>query len=228
MTAKLLLFAAFIVSMLLMSVNHKRRKKRIVFFGDSITKQGMKYGGYIKQLQHILENLGIDEEYELEGVGGSGDQIYDLYLRIEDDVLAKGADIVVIFAGINDIAHKFTSLTGTDISRFEAFYIAIIEKLLSAAIKVVVCTPAVIGENMAFMSKEDEEIDLYSEVIRALASQYNLPLVDVRKAFTACNVANNTENKEQAILTTDKIHLNNNGNKLVSEEMWEVLKQVKL
>lgn len=211
-----------------MSMNHKKRKKRIVFFGDSITEQGMRYGGYIKVLQQMLVNAGIEEDYELAGAGISGDKIYDLYLRMAEDVLSKGADIVVIFVGINDVEHKFSTLTGTDITRFEAFYIAIIDKLLSAGIKVVLCTPAVMGEHPMFATKEDEEIELYSGVIRELALKYELPLVDLRKAFVDYNLVNNVEFKEQGILTTDKVHLNDRGNQLVAEEMWKVLKDVKL
>jgi lysophospholipase L1-like esterase len=209
-------------------MNHKKRKKRIVFFGDSITEQGMRYGGYIKVLQQMLVNAGIEEDYELAGAGISGDKIYDLYLRMAEDVLSKGADIVVIFVGINDVEHKFSTLTGTDITRFEAFYIAIIDKLLSVGIKVVLCTPAVIGEHAMFATKEDEEIELYSGVIRELALKYELPLVDLRKAFVDYNLVNNVEFKEQGILTTDKVHLNDRGNQLVAEEMWKVLKDVKL
>jgi len=211
-----------------MSINHKRRRKKIVFFGDSITEQGMKYGGYIKILQQMLVNAGIEEDYELAGAGISGDKVYDLFLRIEEDVLAKGADIVVIFVGINDVEHKFTKLTGTEITRFEAFYIAIIEKLLSVGIKVVLCTPAVIGENPSFSNKEDEEIDLYSDLIRMLAEKYQLPVIDLRKVFVNYNLASNPEYKEQGILTTDRVHLNHKGNQLVAEEMWKVVKDVKL
>lgn len=225
-TAKLLLFTGFVVSMLLMSVNHKKRRKKIVFFGDSITAQGAGYGGYISMLQHLLLEAGIDDEYELKGAGVSGDKVYDLYLRMDEDVLSKGADIVVIFVGINDVGDEPALVAGTDITRFEASYIAIINKLLSAGIKVVLCTPAVRGENTTFSSKIDEEINQYSDVIRKLALQYELPLVDIRKAFIDYVVLNNIEDKEHGILTTDKVHLNNKGNQLVAEEMWKVLKQV--
>ncbi len=159
------------------------------------------------------------------GIGG--DKIYDLYLRLEEDVLAKGADVVVIFIGVNDVSDKFSKLTGTDIKRFEAFYTAIIEKFLSAKIKVVLCTPALIGENTTFESPEDKELDLYSDLVRLLASQYDLALVDLRKAATSYNIINNIENVEEGILTFDKVHLNPKGNALVAAELWQVLKEIK-
>ena len=197
-----------------------------MFFGDSITEQGTSYAGYIKQLQYLLQEAAIDDDYELVNAGVSGDKVYDLYLRMDEDILSKGADIVVIFIGVNDVGHKFSILTGTDIKGFKAFYMAIIERLISARIKVVLCTLALIGENPAFESNEDKELELYSALIRSLASRYDLALVDVRKTFTSYNIAYNIENKDQGILTLDKIHLNNKGNALLAEEMWQILKEV--
>ena len=212
-----------------MSMNHKKKRKKIVFFGDSITEQGLKFGGYIKVLQQILRNEDIEEDYELTAAGISGDKVYDLYLRMGEDILAKGADIVVIFVGINDVWHKFSKLTGTSITSFQAFYIAIIEKLLSVGIQPVLCTPAVIGESPDFLSELDEEINLYCEIIRELAIRYELPLVDLRKAFIAYNRNNNhIEQLEYGVLTVDKVHLNDKGNQLVAREMWKILKDIKL
>jgi lysophospholipase L1-like esterase len=150
-----------------------------------------------------------------------------LYLRLEEDVRAKGADIVVIFIGVNDVGHKFSTCTGADIKTFKAFYVAIIEKLISVDVKLVLCTPALIGEHTAFDTTEDKELDLYSDVIRSLALQYDLALVDLRKAATLFNIANNTENAEEGILTFDKVHLNRTGNALVAAGMWQVLKEFK-
>lgn len=188
--------------MLLMSMNHKKKRKKIVFFGDSITEFGTRFGGYMNILKNLLQEAGIDDDYELTGAGVAGDKIDDLYLIMDEDVLAKGADIVVVFIGVNDVGHKLSALTGTDIIRFEASYIAIIEKLLAAGISIVLCTPAVIGESATFISKEDEEINLYGDVIRTLALKYELPLVDLRQAFIDCDISN----KEYGILTTDKVH----------------------
>jgi lysophospholipase L1-like esterase len=146
---------------------------------------------------------------------------------MQDDVLSKGADIVVIFIGTNDIWHKYSKFTGTSLTSFEAFYITIIEKLLSVGMRVVLCTPAVIGESPAFSNKEDEEIALYCEVIRNLAIKYGLPVVDLRKAFVTYNLTYNLDNKDAGVLTTDGVHLNYNGNQLVAEEMWKIVKDFK-
>jgi lysophospholipase L1-like esterase len=48
-------------------------------------------------------------------------------------------------------------------------------------------------------------------------------LIDLRKRFLTYNLTHNTANKEAGILTTDKVHLNDEGNKLVAEEMYKAL-----
>ncbi len=198
------------------------KKKRIVFFGDSITQMGVNKDGYIDQIQTAINKKGIQEKYELMGTGIGGNKVYDLYLRLEEDVLAKKPDIVLIYVGINDVWHK-TSGIGTDIAKYEKFYIAIIKKLQAKKIKVIVCTPSVIGEKKNNINPQDDDLDKYSDVIRKLAATYNCLLVDLNAAFAEYEEKNNPENKESGILTTDRVHLNEKGNKLVADEMMKVL-----
>ncbi|HEX8356533.1 MAG TPA: GDSL-type esterase/lipase family protein [Segetibacter sp.] len=227
MAAKLFLLAAFVFSMFMMSLNYRKKKKKIVFLGDSITEQGATAGGYITRILQKLREDRIEEDYELTGAGVWGDKIYDLYLRLDDDVLAKGADVVVVYIGINDVWDKKAKGTGTEVGKFEEFYAAITEKLKAALIKVVLCTPTVIGENMAALEEFSGELDLYSDVVRKLASENEFPVIDLRKAFVAYNQANNVEDKKEGILTTDGVHLNSKGNQLVADEMWTVLQHIK-
>ncbi len=198
------------------------KKKRIVFFGDSITQMGVNKGGYIDQIQTTVNKKGLQNKYELIGAGIGGNKVYDLYLRMEEDVLSKKPDMVLIYVGINDVWHK-TSGIGTDIEKYEKFYIAIIKKLQAKKIKVIVCTPSVIGEKKSNTNPQDDDLDKYSDVIRKLATTYNCTLVDLNAAFADYEEKNNAENKESGILTTDKVHLNEKGNKLVADEVMKAL-----
>lgn len=199
------------------------KKKRVVFFGDSITQAGAKPGGYIMKLDSMLAVQGKTEQYELVGAGISGNKVYDLYLRIEEDVLAKDPDIVVIYIGVNDVWHKRTSGTGTDPDKFEKFYQAIINKLKAKSISVILCTPATIGEKTDFSNPLDGDLNEYSKIIRNIAQKNNLPVIDLRKAFLDYDLKNNKENKDRGILTTDGVHLNATGNQFVADEMWKVI-----
>ena len=199
-----------------------QKKTRIVFFGDSITQMGVAEGGYIAQMQRLLQQQAKADQYELIGAGIGGNKVYDLYLRMEADVLAQSPDVVVIWIGVNDVWHKAMG-TGTDADKFERFYEAIIKKLQAKNIKVVLATPAVIGERTDFSNPQDGDLNLYAGIIRRLAARHGLPLVDLRKEFLAYNLQHNKENKESGLLTTDRVHLNNAGNGLVAQKMLEVL-----
>lgn len=209
-----------------MAGNHRRKRKKIVFFGDSITNFGSRPGGYITRIVRLLKEADIEYKYELSGAGINGNTVRDLYHRVEKDILSEGADIVVIFIGVNDIWHKLKG-GGTDKKEFEAIYEALIKKIISVNIKVVVSTLTVIGEKLEYQNQQDEDLEIYSQIVRQLASKYDLPLVDLRNAFLNYNLLNNIENNEYGILTFDKVHLNSNGNQLVAEEMWKVLQQIK-
>lgn len=199
-------------------------KKKVVFFGDSITEAGAKPGGYITRIGDLAAKENKANDFDFAGAGIGGNKVYDLYLRMDDDVLAKNPDVVLIYVGVNDVWHKRTSGTGTDESKFEKFYTAIIKKLQARNVKVVLCTPAVIGERTDSSNEQDGDLNRYSFIIRELARKNSLPLVDLRKIFIDYDRQFNTENKDSGILTTDRVHLNEKGNQLVAEEMWKVIK----
>ena len=199
------------------------KKKRIVFFGDSITQAGAEPSGYISLMRDMLEKKGLDKSYELIGAGIGGNKVYDLYLRMEEDVLDKKPDIVVIWVGVNDVWHKQSFGTGTDPDKFAKFYTAIIKKLKAKKIDVYLCTPAAIGEKTDFTNELDGDLNKYSAIVRDLAKENNCGLIDLRKAFLEYNLKNNPENKESGILTSDRVHLNDKGNNFVAEKMMEAI-----
>lgn len=199
------------------------KPKKIIFFGDSITQAGVQPKGYITQFGQMLEQKGLKDKYELVGAGIGGNKIYDLYLRLEDDVLSKKPDIVFVYVGVNDVWHKATSGTGTDADKFERFYQALINKIKANNITLILCTPAAIGEKNDASNQQDGDLNQYSKIIRNLASKNNLALCDLRKEFQDYNVKNNPENKEKGILTTDRVHLNDLGNQFVAEKMLPLI-----
>lgn len=221
-----LISCLFIATVLLAltSFTFTMQKKKVIFFGDSITEAGVKPGGYVVKVGEIAAKENVGSSYEFIGAGIGGNKVYDLFLRMESDVLAKNPDVVVIYIGVNDVWHKRSHGTGTDADKFEKFYGAIVNKLKEKNIKVVLCTPAAIGEKTDFSNELDGDLNRYSNIIRELAKTNSLPLVDLRKAFLAYNINFNKENKESGILTTDRVHLNEKGNQVVAEEMWKVIK----
>ena len=199
------------------------KPKNVIFFGDSVTQMGAGPGGYISLLTQQLAAQG-NKDYNLIGAGVGGNKIYDLYLRMDSDVLSKSPDIVVIFVGVNDVWHKKTFGTGTDPDKFEKFYRAIIKKIQAGGAKVVVCTPATIGERNDESNEMDGDLNHYSNIIRKMAADLKIPVIDLRKSFTDYEKAKNTNNLDKGMLTVDGVHMNAAGNQFLADQMWAVIK----
>ena len=196
---------------------------RVIFFGDSITQAGVGPKGYITMMTEMLKTNNQSGQFELAGAGIGGNKVYDLYLRLEDDVLSKKPDVVFIYVGINDVWHKSSMGTGTDPDKYVKFYEALIKKMKAQNIRVILCTPTVIGERNDNSNMQDGDLNHYSKLIRDIAAKNNLQLCDLRKYFQEYELKNNPENKEKEILTTDRVHLNETGNKFLAEKMMEAL-----
>lgn len=221
---QLLVFFSFVVLLTLLSAFRFIQKKKVIFFGDSITQAGVSPAGYITILQQMLAKDGRDKAFDLAGAGIGGNKVYDLYLRLEDDVLSKKPDLVFIYVGINDVWHKKTHGTGTDPDKFEKFYNRIIEKIQSAGAKVVICTPTVVGEKKGFVNELDGDLNKYAEIIRTIAKNKNVELIDLHKAIVEYINANNPEDKAKDILTTDGVHMNDKGNRFLAEQFYGFIK----
>lgn len=198
-------------------------KKTVVFFGDSITQMGVDKGGYIWRVQQALNDKKLQQQYNLIGAGIGGNKVYDLYLRLENDVLARKPDVVFIYVGVNDVWHKTSFGTGTDLDKFGKFYSAIIRKVQARKARVILVTPGGIGELKDNANPQDKDLNQYCDAIRRLATEHNCGLLDLRAMWQEYNSKNNTSNKESGQLTTDRVHLNDNGNQLLAEAVMAQL-----
>lgn len=219
------------ILMLLLSVLsfgfEQPKKSKVIFFGDSITQMGVEKGGYISLIDSLSRAEGQQDKFEWVGAGIGGNKVYDLYLRLQKDVLSWKPDVVVIYVGVNDVWHKSSFGTGTDPDKFEKFYQAIIDQVKAAGAQIILCTPAVIGEKTDYSNPQDGDLNAYSTIIRNMATTNQLPVVDLRKSFLDYNLLHNQQNKDRGILTTDRVHLNANGNLLVAQQLWSQLKSIK-
>jgi lysophospholipase L1-like esterase len=199
------------------------KKLKVVFFGDSITEAAVNPNGFITIDDSLLNPKG-SSNYDLIGAGISGNKVYDLYFRIDDDVIGKSPDIIVIYVGVNDVWHKKMG-TGTDADKFEKFYLAMVKKFKAANMKVIVCTPATIGEKYDNTNEQDGDMNKYSNIVRKIAVDQQLTLVDLRSEFETFEKNNNTNNLDRGILTMDGVHLNDAGNIFVAKLMAEGIRK---
>ena len=219
-----------IISLLIISCENMNDNQptKIVFLGDSITQQAEDFeDGFISL---IRQNL-VQDKFELVGKGIGGNKVSDLLTRYKSDVIDLNPDIVFIYIGINDVWHKYDFGTGSDIDLYEKGLRTIISDIKSLGSKIVLCTPTVIGENtgdfvlgnqfkdVETMEKMNGDLDTFSEVVRKLSNEYETELLDLRKIFMDYLAENNINNDAAGILTTDGVHLNERGNKLIADQM---------
>jgi len=203
-----------------------KKGERIVFLGDSITAAGVSPKGYVTLIKKALGEKRKDLDIEILGAGVSGNKVPDLERRLNRDVLARKPTLVVIYIGINDVWHgEKDPAKGTSKEKFEAGLKGIVGKIQAAGARVLLCTPSVIGEKKDGGNKLDAKLDEYSAISRQVAQEMKVPVCDLRKAFQDYLQAHNSENGERGILTTDRVHLSDAGNRFVAETMLKCLGQ---
>lgn len=203
-----------------------KKGDRIVFLGDSITQGGAGPRGYVTLIKITLMEKQKDLNVEVIGAGISGNKVPDLQRRLERDVLSKKPTVVVVYIGINDVWHgEKDPKRGTSKEDYENGLKDVIARCTKEGARVILCTPSVIGEKNDGSNKLDAKLDEYADLSRKVAKETNVQLCDLRKAFLDHLKKNNPENKERGILTGDRVHLNEAGNKFVAETILNCLGQ---
>jgi lysophospholipase L1-like esterase len=199
-----------------------KKDDRIVFLGDSITQGGGGPKGYVTLVKNALTAKHAALGLDFVNAGISGNKVPNLQGRLDKDVIAKKPTIVFIYIGINDVWHSAKG-KGTPKDQFEAGLKDLIARINAAGARVILCTPSVIGEKKDAANDMDAMLDEFSGISRKVAAETKTQLCDLRKAFVEHLKANNPDNKEKGVLTGDRVHLNEAGNKLVAQEMLKAL-----
>jgi lysophospholipase L1-like esterase len=233
-------------------------QKTLVCFGDSIT-EGTIGASYIDILRQRLPAC-----VHVVNAGVNGDTTLNLLRRVERDVVRRRPDLVVIMVGLNDIATAYGELASWPYyraikrvggaltpQRFARAYRRLIATLRERTGAILaLCTLTTIGEEPG--ASVQPFVDAYSNIIRALAHQECLPLIDVRAAFCDAIAANPYDGPPYHIWTPlldssairlrgqsyetlaarrgyrllcDGVHLSHAGAELVAETMLPMLDQ---
>ncbi len=159
----------------------------VVCFGDSITQGHIGYA-YVDRLRSALPDVRIIN------AGIDGDTTLNLWKRIDQDVLTHRPDVVTIMVGLNDFGTRYGERLSRayyrhvkkvpiqiDIATYAAMYRAIVARLRAAGCQVLVMTPTTLGEMP--LTAGQAILDGYTDTVRQIAYQQELPLADVRQAF---------------------------------------------
>ena len=182
----------------------------------------MNKNGYIAVMKEHLSAKHKELELELIGAGVGGNKVPNLQARVATAVLARKPTIVFIYIGINDVWHDDFG-KGTPKDQYEAGLKDIIGKIKAGGAQVILCTPSVIGEKTDGSNKHDSKLNQFAEVSRTVAREMKVGLCDLRKGFLATLRIENSKKLEFGVLTSDRVHLNEAGNRLVAEMMLNQL-----
>lgn len=193
-----------------------RNGDRIVFFGDSITHEG----SYINLIRQHVEQArpGLSVEFVNKGIGGH--RVPDLQARFQRDVLDLKPTMVVIYIGINDVWHWAANPPrGTPRDEYEAGLRQMIGDCQKAGIRVVLCSPSVIGERPRGDNPFDARLNQYAAISASLAREFEIPFCDLRSAFFDALRGLNPDGKDRGVTTTDGVHMLPEGSQILADHI---------
>ncbi len=179
------------------------RNKKIVAFGDSITYQS----GWVSMLSG---ELGTD----LINAGVGGDKTTEAVARIDKDVVALEPDIVIVLFGMNDQAIYIPNGKPlVSLEQYEKNYRTIIEKLHGCGAEVVLLTGNNVCTDNGYYKPGQYDLDYgtgnirnYYDIIRKLAEEYNLNLIDLNQKIADENITD-----KFVCAAGDGVHLSTEG-----------------
>jgi lysophospholipase L1-like esterase len=205
---------------------------RIAFLGDSITAGGWgNPAGYVRLVIAGLEANGIQVTAIPAGI--SGHKSDQMLARLDKDVLSKKPQWMTLSCGVNDVWHGKRGLPLDDAMAKSGEYdekagqrgtykqniTTIIDQAITAGVKPVILTATVIHEKLD--NKENGLLAPYNNFLRQLAKEKQVPLADLNALFQERIKAENKPNAK--VLTSDGVHMNGEGNKLMAIGVLQAL-----
>ena len=189
--------------------------KKIVCFGDSLTSCGGEGGRYSDMLQISLP------QHKFINSGISGDTIGGALARVERDVLAYKADILIIGIGANDYWQRKRSLN--DLKRD---FGTILERCHAAGMKFVIIScfgnDKLPDNSVIQRDKTGIPLEHYAagiaEFEKEFAKKYNAEYIPDMQ----CNITP----KGRRDLWSDSNHPNAKGNRIVADTILPALRKV--
>lgn len=148
----------------------------VAFLGDSITAAR----GYTKIVEHYTLMRFPDRKVRFVNAGEGGDTAQKCLARLDRDVFSKGATVVTVAFGINDIgwgtkaddAHKQAYLDGIR---------TIIERCRERKVRPVICSPAITAEDP--VTAEKGYLQTMTDEGLALAKSLGAETIDLQRGM---------------------------------------------
>lgn len=182
---------------------------KIAFMGASITQFGYDHpDGYVHRVVEGFREAGVEVVAIPAGI--SGNESNQMLARVERDVIAKKPDWMTLKVGGNDVWHQTHSF-----EEFQKNVVALVDKVEAAGIKIMLITQTPLGEDVS----DERNICLapFTDFIRKLAADRGYLLADANADMT--NALSDRHPGEPNRLTTDGVHLNEWGNRLMARSV---------
>lgn len=154
---------------------------RIIFFGDSITDcerdrsdETSLGNGYVKILADKLRPIYPDTDIELINKGIAGNEVCDLLARVQEDVIDKKPDAVVIMIGINNTLHKFKYGKELNLKQFESDFTELLKRIKEAGIVLIFLEPFLLPapDKLRMRKLFNEELKIIDRIGSEIADEF--------------------------------------------------------
>lgn len=208
------------------------KNKKINFLGDSIT-EGTGCSAEDKIYLNLMKercSLAAARNYGWGGtrIARQSDDVpenprayCDRYMLMDDD-----ADIIVVFGGTNDFGHGDAKI-GCNRDRIPTSYYGAWHILLEGLInkypgkEIVIMTPVHRGDGQ-LLSRNNEPLSRYVEIIKEIAAQYAIPVLDL---YACSGIAPEIEINKK-LLCPDGLHPNDLGHERIYSRLVGFLKSL--
>jgi lysophospholipase L1-like esterase len=169
----------------------------ILFQGDSITDSGRNKedtgfntarnlgSGYPMLAGAALLNKYEALNLKVYNKGISGNKVYQLAERWDQDCLDLKPDVLSILIGVNDIWHKLNGTYNGTIEIYRNDYTALLERTMKALpnVKLIICEPFAVNGVKAVDDKWYPEFYDYQKSAREIAKQFKATFIPFQSVF---------------------------------------------
>jgi len=182
--------------------NHSRSQQvpenlTILFQGDSITDAGRNRGryyanegggmggGYVHQVVAELLGSSPGKKLRFYNRGISGNKVYQLAERWEDDCLQLKPDVLSILIGVNDFWHTLSSGYEGTAATYEADFRQLLDRTKKALpdIRLIIGEPFAVEGGTAIHSAWYPEFPRYQKAARNIAEEYGAQFIPYQQVF---------------------------------------------
>lgn len=208
----------------------------ILFQGDSITDAGRNReskgpndgrgsgNGYAYQAMGQLLGGTPGAEWKCYNRGISGNKVYQLAERWQEDCLDLKPDVLSILIGVNDYWHMFNGKYDGTVEIYERDYRALLERTRTALpqVKLIICEPFAVKGGTAIKEGWYPAFDDYRAAAARIASDFGAVFIPYQKIFDAA-----CEKAPVSYWCPDGVHPSIAGGHLMAQAWLKALKKLK-